>query len=184
MPADIDFDLDAQEELAKRIAKYAGELSDVRIGPASAPGEFVWDNGTFGGGDGYAYYGLVRELRPRRVIEVGAGSSRSCWRGRWAQTATTPRSPWSSPSPSRSGQLSAPDWRIVTSIAQDADLTMFKGSSQDFCSMTARIASAREATSTGCYSRSFPGSLQESGSTCTTSSRRTTTPPRGSSMGG
>ena len=35
----------------------------------------MWGNGAFGAADAYAYYGLLRELKPRKVVEVGAGAS-------------------------------------------------------------------------------------------------------------
>jgi hypothetical protein len=74
LPADVEWDIDAQMELLESIAPYARELDDVRDGPAGAPGEYVWGT-QFPKGDAYAYYGLVRKLRPRRAVEVGAGWS-------------------------------------------------------------------------------------------------------------
>jgi hypothetical protein len=74
LPAEIDWNLDGQLELLKGIARYAGELDDVPAG-AAPPGEFAWDAGPFPRGDATLYYCLVRHLRPRRVVEVGAGWS-------------------------------------------------------------------------------------------------------------
>jgi hypothetical protein len=73
--ANIDWDLDGQERLAMQLGAFASELADVRRDLPGEPGEFVWNNGNFSHGDAYAYYGLVRHLRPRRVIEVGIGWS-------------------------------------------------------------------------------------------------------------
>ena len=75
LPASIDWELDAQEELVSRIAGHAPELEDVADADPGRAGEFVWQNGVFTGADAYAYYGLVRELEPARVLEVGAGWS-------------------------------------------------------------------------------------------------------------
>jgi Methyltransferase domain len=75
VPAEVDWDLDGQLELLGRIAAFAGELNDVPDGPRARPGEFVWNNETYPRGDAITYYGILRHLQPRRVIEVGAGSS-------------------------------------------------------------------------------------------------------------
>ena len=75
MPRGVDWDVDGQVDLIRRLAGYAPELAAVPLGPEHRPGEFVWNNGAFGGADGYAYYGLLRELKPRHVVEVGAGAS-------------------------------------------------------------------------------------------------------------
>ena len=73
LPRGIDWDLDGQLELAQELHAYAGELADVPWAPGRPPTGYAWDNGAFGGADAYAYYGLVRRLRPRRVVEVGSG---------------------------------------------------------------------------------------------------------------
>jgi hypothetical protein len=75
IPRGIDWDLDGQLDLLRHLSPYANELADVRDGPEHRPGEFVWENGAFGAGDALAYYGLVRDLKPKRVIEIGAGAS-------------------------------------------------------------------------------------------------------------
>ena len=75
IPRGVDWDVDGQVELIRRLGGYATELADVPLGPEHRPGEFVWENGAFGAADAYAYYGLLRELKPRHVVEVGAGAS-------------------------------------------------------------------------------------------------------------
>jgi hypothetical protein len=74
LPAEIDWDLDGQAELFRAIARYARELDDVPTG-AAPPGGFAWDAGPFPRSDATLYYCLIRHLRPRRVVEVGAGWS-------------------------------------------------------------------------------------------------------------
>jgi hypothetical protein len=74
VPKGIDWDLDGQAKLAERLASYADELADVRREPMTRPGEFVWGMG-FRGFDVYSYYGLLRDLKPSGVIEVGVGQS-------------------------------------------------------------------------------------------------------------
>jgi Methyltransferase domain len=73
-PTGIRWLVEDQIELVRRLATYKTELADVPDG-AGRPGQFTWDNNSFGAMDAVAYYGLVRELKPKRVIEVGAGYS-------------------------------------------------------------------------------------------------------------
>jgi SAM-dependent methyltransferase/CBS domain-containing protein len=73
VPAGIDWHLDDQLRLLERLAAYAGELEGVPDGPPARSGRFVWENGSLARGDAYAYYGLIREQKPRRVIEIGGG---------------------------------------------------------------------------------------------------------------
>jgi predicted O-methyltransferase YrrM len=75
VPRGIAWDVDAQLALARELHAYAGELADVPREPARPATGYAWDNGAFGGADAYAYYGLVRRLKPRRVVEVGSGWS-------------------------------------------------------------------------------------------------------------
>lgn len=63
----IEFALDAQRELARRLAGTCREeLAGVN---------FDFSNGYFGGTDAATYYALIRHLRPRQVVEVGSGMS-------------------------------------------------------------------------------------------------------------
>ena len=91
IPRGIEWDLDGQLDLLRHLSHYADELADVRDGPAHRPGEFVWENGAFGTGDALAYYGLVRDLKPKRVIEIGAGASTLLLARAWRRTAVMRR---------------------------------------------------------------------------------------------
>jgi hypothetical protein len=75
VPAEIDWDMEGQIALLGEIAPYFAELSDVPDRPPEGPAEFAWDNDGFPRGDACSYYGILRRLGPRRVIEVGAGWS-------------------------------------------------------------------------------------------------------------
>ena len=95
--------------------------------PPTRPGEFVWENGAFDGGDAYAYYGLVRDLRPRRVIEVGSGwSSLVLARALTANsepcevTLVEPQPDWSV-----LGELPE-GWQVLQHVVQDVDLALFE----------------------------------------------------------
>lgn len=67
----IDFDLHGQQRLARRLAStFGSELDSV-----AEPGAFDFANAYFAGLDASAYYALIRDLRPARVIEIGSGMS-------------------------------------------------------------------------------------------------------------
>lgn len=68
----IDFDLAAQRALQARLGQtYSVELEALH---AAADG-YQFRNGYFDGLDAAMYYSLIRDLRPKRVIEVGSGFS-------------------------------------------------------------------------------------------------------------
>lgn len=69
----VDLRVDEAIERMGRLSAYADE--PLR-GPVGATGlQYEFDNGTYGGFDGSLLYALVRDLRPRRVLEVGGGNS-------------------------------------------------------------------------------------------------------------
>jgi hypothetical protein len=68
--AAIDFDLDGQQRLARRLAgTWRSEVAQP-LDP-----HFDFANDYFGGGDAAIYYALIRDLRPARIVEIGAGMS-------------------------------------------------------------------------------------------------------------
>lgn len=70
---EVDLRVDAQIELARTLARFYGE-EDFPAEPR--PGRrYCLTNDYFPYGDAFAYYALLRHLRPKRVIEVGAGWS-------------------------------------------------------------------------------------------------------------
>lgn len=65
----IDFDLAGQQALLRRLAEaYGAEV-------VAAAGTFDFRNEYFAGLDAALYYALIRDLKPRRVIEIGSGFS-------------------------------------------------------------------------------------------------------------
>ncbi|HKZ15147.1 MAG TPA: class I SAM-dependent methyltransferase [Solirubrobacterales bacterium] len=75
MPAGVDWDLEGQLESLRRLAGYVDELADVpQEMPAGAPA-FHWLNNFWSGIDALVHYGLIRETKPRRVVEIGCGWS-------------------------------------------------------------------------------------------------------------
>jgi len=128
IPADIEWDLDAQEELLRRLAGYAGELADV---PEEAPwgaGRFAWRNPVLQRGDAVAYYGLVRELRPRRVVEVGAGWSTLLLVRALRENRDRADVTLIEPEPSDWLLRAVPsEWRFDRTILQRAEMNVFEG---------------------------------------------------------
>jgi predicted O-methyltransferase YrrM len=68
------FDEAAQAARLHALLPHAAELHDVPMAPPEGGG-FYWTNGMFGPQDAFTYYGLIREHRPARVLEVGSGFS-------------------------------------------------------------------------------------------------------------
>lgn len=127
LPRGIDWDLDAQLALAAELDGYRRELADVPREPRPGRVEFVWENNAFGGADAVVYYGLVRQRRPRRVVEVGSGwSSMLLARAlvaNEAPCAVTLVEP--EPNPELFAVLPA-GWDVRRSILQQADLALFE----------------------------------------------------------
>ena len=67
----IDFNIEAQAaRVARLAARHASELREI-----SASRAFPFENEYFAGFDAAVYYALIRDLRPKRVVEIGAGYS-------------------------------------------------------------------------------------------------------------
>lgn len=69
------FDREAMLGFVERIGAYAREFDPPVAGDRVNPSGFYWDNPAFSRSDAMAYYCILRELRPKRVVEVGAGFS-------------------------------------------------------------------------------------------------------------
>ena len=74
--AGIDLRQGAQLALLERFrASYKPEVDALPIRPTGAEPHFFHDNDVFGWVDAAVHYCMLREFRPRRVIEIGAGYS-------------------------------------------------------------------------------------------------------------
>jgi hypothetical protein len=129
LPKGVDWDLDGQLEVARTVERYRSELDDVPFEPQPGPARYIWNNGAFGGADAIVYYGLVREGRPRRVVEVGSGWS-SLLLAR-ALDRNGPESPCDvtlvEPFPNEDVFAGLPDgWEVHREIVQHADLGIFE----------------------------------------------------------
>lgn len=70
----LGFDLPRQAALVRRLAAaYREELEELARAPAGEG--FDFGNDYFAGFDAALYYALVRDLKPRRIVEIGAGHS-------------------------------------------------------------------------------------------------------------
>ncbi len=71
-PPAIDFDMPAQRQWQARLGRaYGAELQAL----ATAADGFDFRNGYFDGLDAAFYYAIVRDRKPRRVVEIGSGFS-------------------------------------------------------------------------------------------------------------
>jgi Methyltransferase domain len=69
----LDFNWTEQLDLVHKLGtSYNAEIQDLANGGSNG---FEFDNGFFAGFDAAVYYSLIRHLKPRRVVEVGAGYS-------------------------------------------------------------------------------------------------------------
>jgi hypothetical protein len=59
----------------KKVEHYSKELKHVPLRQAAAQGQFYWSNPMFSPLDAVAYYSLIREVKPCRILEVGSGYS-------------------------------------------------------------------------------------------------------------
>lgn len=67
----IDFDIDAQRRQVRRL----GETYGAEVQALAASRAFDFANEYFGGLDAAMYYATIRDVRPARVVEIGAGMS-------------------------------------------------------------------------------------------------------------
>ncbi|HEY5334077.1 MAG TPA: class I SAM-dependent methyltransferase [Solirubrobacterales bacterium] len=75
MPAGIDWDLDGEIAKLRQIAPFAAELADVPEEMPEGPPRFHWRNNFWTGLDAFSQYCLMRDVKPRRVVEIGCGWS-------------------------------------------------------------------------------------------------------------
>jgi Methyltransferase domain len=126
VPLGIDWDLDGQEELLNELAEFAPELDDVPDRPG-APFEFAWDQAPLTAADAYVYYGLMRRLRPKRVVEVGSGWSSRLLARAIAVNQEVPRVTLVEPLPDREILAGLPEgWNLTESLVQDVELALFE----------------------------------------------------------
>ena len=130
LPPGVDWDLDGQLKFARELAPFWTELADVAHRPAAVDmgSEITLINGSFSGADASAYYGLVRKLQPRRVVEVGAGWSSIFLDRALARNERPAEVTLIEPEPDRSLLERLPrKWEVRRSLLQFADPAVFQG---------------------------------------------------------
>lgn len=71
----VDWRPAAQRRLLARLGTWAEELGEFPDNQPASNTRFFYNNTAFCRTDAAVYYALIRELKPRRVLEVGAGYS-------------------------------------------------------------------------------------------------------------
>lgn len=72
----INLRLDDGEKLLSRIGSMFGaEFTKFRLDPDDDPRVFYLSNGAYGPGDAEILYGMIRDLKPARIVEIGCGYS-------------------------------------------------------------------------------------------------------------
>lgn len=71
----IDLNMDFQRQLIAKLGTKYGAECDWRADPIPGVVDFYTENNSFSFGCAAAVYCLIRELKPKRIIEVGSGNS-------------------------------------------------------------------------------------------------------------
>lgn len=130
-PPGIDWNLDAQLAEVRRIAPYIAELADVPFDPPSGQPGYHWANDFWRGGDAMVHYALVRAIKPRRVVEIGAGWSSLLLAQALGRNEAEGQEPATvdqvEPYPRREVLNALPaHWRLHDVMLQRADLDLFE----------------------------------------------------------
>jgi hypothetical protein len=122
----IDLRMNDQLDLVRTLASY---YADHPFGYESTPScRYHFENGYFEYGDALMLYGLLRHLRPRRVVEVGSGFSTALIRDTIRRHDLTSEHVAIDPFPRRARELlgeSTPGLEIMPTPLQDVDLDVF-----------------------------------------------------------
>ncbi len=68
-------DAPRMREVLQTLLPYSREFSPPADGDADAPKSFFWGNPAFSFSDAMSYYCVVRDQKPKRIVEVGSGYS-------------------------------------------------------------------------------------------------------------
>lgn len=74
-PSTIDWNLSGQLAVAETVGYYVEELRDIPQDHQPGKLEYCWNNPMWNNADALVQYGLVRDRKPRRVVEIGCGWS-------------------------------------------------------------------------------------------------------------
>ncbi len=71
----IDFNIKNQLILLKKLGKNWGQECNWPLNSTNNPADFFIDNGCFGYGCAAILHSMIREFRPKNIIEIGSGNS-------------------------------------------------------------------------------------------------------------
>jgi len=72
----IDLNVDFQLQLVREVfPRFRAEYDQIPLSPTGARHEFYVENTMFAGTDAYVLYCMIRNFRPRLVLEIGSGFS-------------------------------------------------------------------------------------------------------------
>lgn len=128
MPADIDWHLDHQVEVAAEVGSFVPELTDVpeTAQDAGPDDDFYWRNGMWNNADALVQYGLVRSRQPRRYVEIGCGWSSLLLARALGRNETPCAVTLVEPYPNHAVLSKVPDsWEVIESPLQRAPLELF-----------------------------------------------------------
>lgn len=121
----FDWRADRQMVLLERFGGWAAELSDTPVDKPEREGGYYFNNGAFGALDAIAYYSMIREFRPRTVLEVGSGFS-TMVAAKAAVRNTTTQVRAIEPFPSPALKRGFPGLTaLISKRLQDVDLDLF-----------------------------------------------------------
>jgi predicted O-methyltransferase YrrM len=129
LPKGVDWNLDRQVAFARELAPFSSELAEIADRPAAVDmgSEITLINGSFSGADASTYYGLVRKLQPRHVVEVGAGWSSIFLAHALERNERPAKVTLIEPEPDRRLLNRLPrEWEVRSSILQLADPAPFE----------------------------------------------------------
>ena len=75
IPREIDWNKEAQLQIARNVGTFVDELRDIPEFPTLNPLGFGWANNFWNNADALVQYGLLRARPPKRVVEIGCGWS-------------------------------------------------------------------------------------------------------------
>ena len=128
-PAEIDWQLEEQLQVAREVAPFVGELQSIPAHPPTDCSSFGWKNNFWENADALFQYGLVRSRRPKRYVEIGCGWSSLLLKKALAHNAEEghhTRVTLIEPFPNQAIFKHLPrDWKIHRAILQRASFEVF-----------------------------------------------------------
>ena len=74
-PSSIHWNTEGQLAIARKVGRYAEELRDVPKDQQPGKLEYCWNNPMWNNADALVQYGLLRDLKPKQIVEIGCGWS-------------------------------------------------------------------------------------------------------------